>query len=142
MEGKSEINNLFKKSKNPLVIIGESALELKSGKYILEGLKDFLHKNKFINENWNSFNILSQNAATVGALDLNFLNKAKILKKIEHFLFEDNQKYGPIKGFVFLNILIALLLFFTNGLESVLMFEPYFLYLYFSNYMCYSYGTC
>ena len=34
------------------------------------------HKNKFINENWNSFNILTQNAATVGALDLNFCNKA------------------------------------------------------------------
>ena len=76
LEGKSEINNLLKKSKNPLVVIGESALELKSGKYILEGFKEFLHKNKFINENWNSFNILTQNAATVGALDLNFCNKA------------------------------------------------------------------
>ena len=92
LEGKSEINNLFKKSKNPLVIIGESALELKSGKYILEGLKDFLHKNKFINENWNSFNILSQNAATVGALDLNFLNKANgsgnFFDKIKNHIFE------------------------------------------------------
>ena len=92
LEGKSEINNLFKKSKNPLVIIGESALELKSGKYILEGLKDFLHKNKFINENWNSFNILSQNAATVGALDLNFLNKANgsgnFFDKLKNHIFE------------------------------------------------------
>ena len=91
-EGKSEINNLFKKSKNPLVIIGESALELKSGKYILEGLKDFLHKNKFINENWNSFNILTQNAATVGALDLNFLNKANgsgnFFDKLKNHIFE------------------------------------------------------
>ena len=92
LEGKSEINNLFKKSKNPLVIIGESALELKSGKYILEGLKDFLHKNKFINENWNSFNILTQNAATVGALDLNFLNKANgsgnFFDKLKNHIFE------------------------------------------------------
>ena len=92
LEGKSEINNLFKKSKNPLVIIGESALELKSGKYILEGLKDFLHKNKFINQNWNSFNILSQNAATVGALDLNFLNKANgsgnFFDKLKNHIFE------------------------------------------------------
>ena len=92
LDGKSEINNLFKKSKKPLVIIGESALELKSGKYILEGLKDFLHKNKFINENWNSFNILSQNAATVGALDLNFLNKANgsgnFFDKLKNHIFE------------------------------------------------------
>jgi NADH-quinone oxidoreductase subunit G len=75
LDGKSEINDLLKKSKNPLVIIGESALELKSGKYIFEGFKEFLYKNKFINEDWNSFNILTQNAATVGALDLNFFNK-------------------------------------------------------------------
>ena len=75
LDGKSEINNLLKKSKNPLIIIGESALELKSGKFILEGFKEFLHKNNFINENWNSFNVLTQNASTVGALDLNFLNK-------------------------------------------------------------------
>ncbi len=75
LEGKSEINDLLKKSKNPLIIIGESALELKSGKYIFEGFKEFLYKNKFINEDWNSFNILTQNAATVGALDLNFFNK-------------------------------------------------------------------
>ncbi|MDC3054014.1 NADH-quinone oxidoreductase subunit NuoG [bacterium] len=74
-DGKSEINDLLKKSKNPLIIIGESALELKSGKYIFEGFKEFLYKNKFINEDWNSFNILTQNAATVGALDLNFFNK-------------------------------------------------------------------
>ena len=75
LDGKSEINDLLKKSKNPLIIIGESALELKSGKYIFEGFKEFLYKNKFINEDWNSFNILTQNAATVGALDLNFFNK-------------------------------------------------------------------
>ena len=75
LDGKSEINNLLNKSKNPLIIIGESALELKSGKFILEGFKEFLHKNNFIDENWNSFNVLTQNASTVGALDLNFLNK-------------------------------------------------------------------
>ena len=39
LEGKSEINDLLKKSKNPLIIIGESALELKSEKYIFEGFK-------------------------------------------------------------------------------------------------------
>ena len=39
LDGKSEINDLLKKSKNPLIIIGESALELKSGKYIFEGFK-------------------------------------------------------------------------------------------------------
>ena len=70
----NEISKKIKKSKHPIVIIGESALELRSGKYILEGIKNFLFKNNFINDKWNAFNILTQNASTVGAIDLNFFN--------------------------------------------------------------------
>ncbi len=60
-------------AKKPIIIIGESALELKSGKYIFEALKNFLLNNNLINENWNSLNILTQNASTVGLLDLKIL---------------------------------------------------------------------
>ena len=60
--------------KKPIFIIGESALELKNGKLILEKIKDFLSKKNFINENWNAFNVLNQNASSVGALDLEFYN--------------------------------------------------------------------
>ena len=60
-------------AKKPIIIIGESALELKSGKYIFEKLKSFLIDNNLINDNWNSLNILSQNASTVGLLDLKIL---------------------------------------------------------------------
>jgi len=70
--------NVFSKkllsAKAPIIIIGESALELNSGKYIFEETKAFLIKNKFITKNWNALNILSQNASTVGAIDLKFLN--------------------------------------------------------------------
>ena len=61
-------------AKKPIIIIGESALELKSGKYIFEKLKSFLMTNNLINENWNSLNILTQNASTVGLLDLKILH--------------------------------------------------------------------
>ena len=37
-----EISNKIKKSKKPIVIIGESALRGKSGKYVFETLKSFL----------------------------------------------------------------------------------------------------
>ncbi len=60
-------------AKKPIIIIGESALELKSGGYIFEELKNFLIKNNLINENWNGLNILIQNASTVGLLDLKIL---------------------------------------------------------------------
>jgi len=81
-------NNFFKKilsSKKPLIIIGESALELKSGAYIFEEVKDFLKKNNFINENWNALNILIRNASTVGAIDLKFFNS----KENNNFVFFD-----------------------------------------------------
>ena len=64
-------------AKKPIIIIGESALELKSGKYIFEEFKKFLIKNNFINKNWNALNILIQNASTVGLLDLKILSNEK-----------------------------------------------------------------
>ena len=60
-------------SKKPIIIIGESALELKSGKYIFEELKKFLNENNFITKDWNALNILVQNASTVGLIDLKIL---------------------------------------------------------------------
>jgi len=62
-------------SKKPIIIIGESVLELDCGKYIIEGFKKFLKDNNFINKDWNAFNFLPQNASTVGLLDLNILPK-------------------------------------------------------------------
>ena len=56
-----------------MIIIGESALELKSGKYIFEGFKNLLKENNFINKEWNAFNFLPQNASTVGLIDLKIL---------------------------------------------------------------------
>ncbi len=72
-------NHLFSKtiksSKKPLIIIGESVLELKCGPYIFEECKDYLFKNNFINENWNALNILIQNASTVGGVDLGLIDQ-------------------------------------------------------------------
>jgi len=77
INNESEISVRIQKSKHPVVIIGESALEIKSGQYILEGIKKFLFKNNFINDKWNAFNILTQNASTIGAMDLNFFSTEK-----------------------------------------------------------------
>ena len=67
---KSEFSKKLLSVKKPLVIIGESALELKSGKFIFEEFKTFLKKNKLISKEWNSLNILTQNASTTGLVDL------------------------------------------------------------------------
>ena len=68
-------SKIFLKAKKPIIIIGESALENKSGKYIFENIKKFLTNNNFINNDWNALNILVQNASTVGAIDVEFYNK-------------------------------------------------------------------
>ena len=70
----NSFNKKILSSKKPIVIIGESALELKNAEYIFNTIKNFLLKNKFITKDWNAFNILPQNASTVSALDLKFIN--------------------------------------------------------------------
>ena len=90
---KSEINKKLKNAKKPIFIIGESVLELKNSKYILEKTKNFLIENNFINETWNALNILSQNASTVGAIDLGFYS----IDKNNNFIFFDKLKNKEFK---------------------------------------------
>ena len=90
---KSEFNKKLKNIKKPIFIIGESILELKNAKYILEKTKDFLIENDFINETWNALNILTQNASTVGAIDLGFYN----IDKYNNFIFFDKLKNKEFK---------------------------------------------
>ena len=93
LEGKHEISLKLKKSKKPIIIIGESALELKSGKYIFEEFKEFLKRNNLINEDWNSLNILPQNASTVGAIDLGILS----YNNQNNYTFFEKLKNGDFK---------------------------------------------
>ncbi len=69
VSGSHEISNKIKKAKKPMIIIGDSALYGKSGKYVFETLKNFLSDNNFIKKNWNALNILTQQASRVGAID-------------------------------------------------------------------------
>jgi len=87
-KGQNSFSKKFLSSKKPIVIVGESALELKSGAFIFEELKEFLKENNFINDNWNAFNILAKNASTVGAIDLKFFNA----KENNNFTFFDKLK--------------------------------------------------
>ena len=93
IEGKSKFNEKLKSSKKPIFIIGESALELKNGQFVLEELKKYLIKNNFITESWNALNILIQNASTVGAIDLGFYN----LNENNNYVFFDKLEKGEYK---------------------------------------------
>ena len=70
IEGRNKLSEKIIQSKKPMAIIGQSVLKLKSGKYIFEELKKFLNKNNKIKNEWNSLNVLSKDASTVGSYDL------------------------------------------------------------------------
>ena len=75
LNNENEFSKKLSSAKKPIIIIGESALELKSGEYIFESFKKFLKKNNFINKDWNALNFLPQNASTVGLIDLNIFSE-------------------------------------------------------------------
>ena len=111
VNNKHELSKIICEAKKPIVIIGQSALKLSSSKYIFEELKKYLTKNNKINDNWNSFNILSNNASTVGSYDLNIFSSKNgnnvtldRIKKNEFdvlFLFgQDNLKFKKNKEFI------------------------------------------
>jgi NADH-quinone oxidoreductase subunit G len=72
-----------------MIIIGESFLNLNSSKYLFKKIKKFLLENDKINNDWNSLNTLSCDAATVGNYDLKLINKNKnLLKDLKDHKFE------------------------------------------------------
>jgi len=97
VSGKHEIYTKIKKSKKPIIIIGESALYGKTGKYVFEELKNFLFNNNFIKKNWNSLNILTQHASRVGAIDVG----AYLIDEKENFSFFDKLDNDDFK-FIYL----------------------------------------
>ena len=107
-EGNHSISNEIISSKKPMIIIGESLLNNESANYLFSLIKKFLIKNEKISENWNSLNILSTDAATVGNFDLDLINKNQDLIKdlyenkfeIVYLLGQDNLNFNKKNEFV------------------------------------------
>ena len=108
-ENKSEISKKIISAKKPIIIIGNSILNLKSGKFIFENLKKFLIDNKKITDSWNPLNILQINASSVGGYDLKLINGEEniTLKQLQEnffdiiFLFgQDNLKFKKKNEYV------------------------------------------
>ena len=82
----------IKEAKKPIIIFGQSALESKFGKYIFESIKFYLIKNKKILDDWNSLNTISENASTVGSLDLGIYKTKdgsnEVLSDLENHKYE------------------------------------------------------
>ncbi len=99
IEKKSKVSKELLNAKKPMLIIGESALETKSGQYIFEEIKNFLSNNNFINNDWNALNLLVQNASTVAAIDSKFLN----IRQNNNFAFFEKLENQELKLIYLLN---------------------------------------
>ena len=95
--GSHEISNKIKKAKKPMIIIGDSALHGELGKYVFETFKKFLTDNNLITKEWNALNILTQQAARVGAIDLGVHS----INEKDNFSFFDKLETNKFK-FIYL----------------------------------------
>ncbi len=88
-ENNNELSKEIIESKKPMIIFGESFFKIKSANYLFNLSKKFLFKNNKSNDDWNPINILSVDAATVGNLDLDIIDKKnKILDELYENKFE------------------------------------------------------
>ncbi len=88
-ENNSELSKEIIESKKPMIVFGESFFKIKSASYLFNLSKKFLSKNNKLSDDWNPINILSVDAATVGNLDLDIIDKNnKILDEIHENKFE------------------------------------------------------
>ncbi len=63
----------FKSAKNPMIIIGQSALTREDGDKILKLCGDLAVKFKVVKDGWNGFNVLHTAASRVAGLDMEFV---------------------------------------------------------------------
>ncbi len=107
-EGKNEISKKILDSKKPLIILGESFFKLKSSEFLFKMIKEFLKKNKKINDEWNSLNRLTTDASSIGCLDLKIINNKRNLFndlqknsfEIIYLLGQDNLKFTKKNEFI------------------------------------------
>ena len=85
-DGTSFFCKILNEAKNPLIIIGTSAINHEEGQNVLNNCAEIAKKLPNSNTNFNPLNILHQDISRVGALDLGYYNS------LFNFSFEENLK--------------------------------------------------
>ncbi|MDB2678799.1 NADH-quinone oxidoreductase subunit NuoG [Candidatus Pelagibacter bacterium] len=88
-DGNHNISKQIIGAKKPMIVLGESLLNINSSKYFFNKIKEFLIENKKMSEEWNPLNVLSCDAATVGNYDLGLVNEDNnLLKDLQNHKFD------------------------------------------------------
>lgn len=76
LDAKHEVVQVLSKAKNPLIIVGTSAVAREDGAAVLEACKAIAQNCNVVRDDWNGFNMLHYAAARVGGLDIGFVPQA------------------------------------------------------------------
>ena len=95
-------------AQKPLIIFGESFLRSKSAEFLFSSFKNFLLNNNKFTDDWSPLNFLPSDAATVGSLDLDIIDKKnELIKSLNENKFDlvfligqDNLKFNKKNEFV------------------------------------------
>ena len=107
-ENKNALTKDIIDAQKPLIIFGESFLKSKSAEFLFSSFKNFLLNNNKFTDDWSPFNFLPSDAATVGSLDLDIIDKKnELIKKLNENKFDlvflmgqDNLKFNKKNEFV------------------------------------------
>ena len=72
IEGSNKFCSTLENAKKPIMIIGDGVYSRVDANSILENLHIIAEKYNFIEEGWNGFNVLHNDASTIGAISLGF----------------------------------------------------------------------
>ncbi len=107
-ENKNELTKEIIEAQKPMIIFGESFLKSKSAKFLFSSFKKFLLSNNKFTDDWSPLNFLPSDAASVGSLDLDIIDKKdELIKKLNENKFDlvflmgqDNFKFNKKNEFI------------------------------------------
>ena len=107
-ENKNELTKEVIEAQKPMIIFGESFLKSKSAKFLFSSFKNFLLSNNKFTDDWSPLNFLPSDAATVGSLDLDIIDKKnELIKNLNENKFDlvflmgqDNLKFNKKNEFI------------------------------------------
>jgi len=91
----SPFSEVLKNSKKSLIIIGNSAINYRDGKEVLNVCSEIAKKYNVSNNNFNGFNILQQDISKVGAVDIGFYNH-NFAQNFDQNIKNHINKFNPV----------------------------------------------
>ena len=95
LNNNSPFSEVLKNSKKSLIIIGNSAINYRDGKEVLNACSEIAKKYNVANNNFNGFNILQQDISKVGAIDIGFYNQDFALN-FDQNIKKHISKFNPV----------------------------------------------